>query len=102
EGDPERYLLPLTAKHADPEGEIRELSALARLASPEGDWVLFDAVFDRDSALALLDAVTRRRRFPGTEGRFAATPARTLRKILQGAEGSRAPQANQADQTQRR
>jgi len=99
EGDSERYLLPLAGTPVEPGSEIRELSALARQSSPDGEWVLFDAVFDRDAALALLDAVTRRRRFQGRDGRFVAAPARALRGILQGAEAALDPQTIQAEQT---
>ena len=99
DGDPERYLLPLAAMHMDPEGEIRELSALARLDAPEGDWVLFDAVFDRTAALALLDAVARRRRFHGEDGRFVAMPLGTLRRALHESKGTMEPQTIQAEQS---
>jgi maltose alpha-D-glucosyltransferase/alpha-amylase len=99
EGDPERYLLPVTARRIGPEEGIHELSALARVAAPDGDWVVFDAVFDRDISLALLDTIARRRRLHGSAGRLAATPARALRRILRGSEGVLEPQTIQAEQS---
>jgi maltose alpha-D-glucosyltransferase/alpha-amylase len=99
EGDPERYLLPIAGMHIEPGAEIRELSAIARLTTPDGEWVLFDGVFDRDAALALLEAVARRRRFQGREGRFAAAPSRMLRRIVEDSEESLEPQTIQAEQT---
>jgi maltose alpha-D-glucosyltransferase/alpha-amylase len=99
EGEPELYVLPLTARPVEAGGEIRELSVLARLSTPDGEWALFDSVFDRDAARALLDAIARRRRISGTSGRLVAHPERALRGLLRGADGALEPQTISAEQS---
>ncbi|MCA1833171.1 MAG: maltose alpha-D-glucosyltransferase [Actinomycetota bacterium] len=99
EGDPESYVLPIAAQPIEPGAEIHELSAITRLSTPEGDVVLFDAIFDRDFSMALLDAIVRRRRIAGSEGRLAALPGRSLRRIVREAGAALEPQVVQAEQS---
>ena len=99
DGEPELYALPLTAQRINPDDEIRELSALARVRAGDTEWVLFDAVFDRAVAASFLDAIARRRRLHGASGTLLGLPERTLRRILRGAEGALEAQTLQGEQS---
>jgi maltose alpha-D-glucosyltransferase/alpha-amylase len=101
EGDPERYSLLLSPRHIERGAEIHELSALARLTSPREEWVLFDGVYDRDVAVAMLDTIVRRRRLSGDEGRLSGIPGGSLRRIVREgeADGALEPQVVQAEQS---
>src|SRR5205807_4815412 len=99
EGDPELYALPLAAQGIEAGAEIRELSALVRVTTPEGERVVFDAMFDRDVTLAVLDAIVRRRRLSGRDGRLVAHTGRALRRVVREAEGNLEPHVVQAEQS---
>ena len=78
EGDPELDVLPLAAMPIEPGAEIKELSALVRVKTGEGEWVVFDGVFDRGAALALITGcfVARYWMVDGYGGRAAGTATR--------------------------
>jgi maltose alpha-D-glucosyltransferase/alpha-amylase len=85
EGDPETYLLPLTARatHGRPDEELPR-SAIARLSGGDEELVLFDAAHDTRFAHALLDAVVRRRRLPGAGGEVSGWTSGALKGALDG------------------
>src|SRR2546423_3232016 len=62
EGDPELYVLPLSAAPAGQDGQEPPVYAsLARLKTTQGELVLFDAFIDPGFARALLHGLDRRR-----------------------------------------
>jgi maltose alpha-D-glucosyltransferase/alpha-amylase len=86
DGEPETYALPLAfAAGARAERILEDggASVLARLrsAGPEGDGVLYDALWDPSFSRGLLDAIARRRRFRGESEELAATPAPAFRDL---------------------
>jgi maltose alpha-D-glucosyltransferase/alpha-amylase len=87
EGDPELYALALAvASGKQAEQLVREQphAVVARLTSrgQEDTGVLYEALRDREVCRALLQAVTRRRRFKGEAGELAAFPTRALRGLV--------------------
>ncbi len=100
EGDPDRYFLPLAVAS----GELAERvvsrapwALVARLSEPRGA-VLIDALADPGFAQALLDAISRRRRFRGVAGDLVALPAPILRG-LRGEHGDLAPELSGGEQS---
>jgi maltose alpha-D-glucosyltransferase/alpha-amylase len=78
EGDPQTYLLPLTARARDGDDstEPPQGAVLARVKGPEREHILIDGTYDASFVRALVDALARRRRMGGLAGRLAATPTR--------------------------
>ncbi|MGH3442991.1 MAG: maltose alpha-D-glucosyltransferase [Nitriliruptorales bacterium] len=86
EGESETYALPLAfAPTPHDETVVSDIPAavLARVASKGrgDDGVLFDAMWNRDFAGALLDLVARRRRVPAPTGELRAQPSRRFREL---------------------
>ncbi len=84
EGDPEVYSLPVAFAPA-PEAD-RLLSdapgaAIARVVEGTREFVLFDALQDKEACLCLLDAIGRKRRFRGQAGEIVGVPTRAFRRI---------------------
>jgi maltose alpha-D-glucosyltransferase/alpha-amylase len=84
EGDPETYVLPLSLSPVGQDEEVPEelqRAAVARLRTPHGDRILFDAVWDRSFSEALLWAIAHRRRFAGRSGKLVASTTRAFRSL---------------------
>jgi len=80
DGGAETYTLPLLVADGARAARVRAehpRTAIARLATPAGEALLHAAEADPEFARALLDAISRGRRFPGAGGELAAwsTPA---------------------------
>jgi len=92
EGDPEIYLLPITAAFGDPAEKILQESPQAviarfQLKDSNEEGVLFDALVERSFHDVLLQAIARRRRLKGEKGELMARPTRAFRSILDVGEG---------------
>ena len=82
EGDPETYVLPLSATRGPRGQELgARMAPLARLLSREGEQFLFDGVADAAFANAIFDAIARRRRLRSNEGQLRAWSTRGLRRL---------------------
>lgn len=84
DGDPETYVLPLgiaTGEEARQVQQSHPQAVVTRLQGTDGEGVLYEVVWDNDFCQALLDAVTRRRRFKGALGEMVGVPARALRSL---------------------
>jgi maltose alpha-D-glucosyltransferase / alpha-amylase len=84
EGDPERYVVALSAFDPGAKGETRTAehpAAIARLQTSEGDRVLIDALQDGRFASSLLDAVARRRRLSGERGKVHGWRTTAFRRL---------------------
>ncbi len=107
DADAESYVLPLTFSV----GERAEIilnhhrsMALARLVvrdrhGDEHPGVLHDAMGEREFALALLDAIKRRRQFRGSQGTLQCRPGRGLRRILSNEEAHFEPAPMKGEQS---
>ena len=84
EGEPEAYVLPLTAASAHEKEQLLKeypYAVIAHLKS-EGDdakKILYDAMVDRDFCNYLLRVISRGRRFKGEAGHVLASHTRALR-----------------------
>jgi len=101
EGDPDLYILPLM--HATGErAELLRLTApyavVATVGIGEHAGVLYDAMAERAFTLALLDAVSGRRRFRGRGGELVGVPSSMFRQ-LRGADTNLEPQISAAEQS---
>jgi maltose alpha-D-glucosyltransferase / alpha-amylase len=83
EGDPQTYVLPLTAKGREGEDHPEPPSAalIARIRAPDGEHLLIDAFYEPFLVRALLDALARRRRMGGLAGKLVATPTPVFSRI---------------------
>ncbi|MGH2717560.1 MAG: putative maltokinase, partial [Actinomycetota bacterium] len=107
EGDTQTYVLPLAATAAQRSGDLqREVasSAVARLKTNEGDWLLYDALWDTEFCSALLGAVAKRKRIGaqggqgGQGGQLLATATKAFRSLA-GKLDELEPEAMQAEQS---
>jgi len=83
EGDPDLYVLPLTTAHGRSAEQVLERApwaVVARIEQPPGT-IVIDALADPAFSEALLEAITRRRRFRGELGDLVALPAPLLRTL---------------------
>ncbi|MBI4497437.1 MAG: putative maltokinase, partial [Chloroflexi bacterium] len=104
EGEPETYMLPLALATGEPaQRALSEFphAVLARLRvhGKEETGVLYDALRERGFCTALLDAITRRRRFKGTLGELHAVRTRAFRPIWEGAGSHLEPALLRAEQS---
>jgi maltose alpha-D-glucosyltransferase/alpha-amylase len=82
QGDPETYLLPLTATSGVRRDELDpRIPFIARLLTTRGEQFLFDALWDPAFARALLDVMARRRRLHGLDGQLVGTAAATIARL---------------------
>lgn len=84
EGDPEIYAIPLlylSGERATQAQEEVPQAVVARLKLQERgeEGVLYDALWDKDFAKALLEAIVRRRRFRGSSGQVVSASTRGFR-----------------------
>ncbi len=107
DADSETYLLPLTFSTGERSEVIthhHRSMALARLIvrdrhGAEQEGVLHDATGERPFALALLDAIARRRHFRGTGGTLKCRPNRALRPLLAAQTGPLEPAPMRGEQS---
>ncbi len=102
EGNPETYVLPLAvATPAATERIQQELpqAIVARVAGRNGEGMLYEALWEPGFCQALLDAISRRRRFKGTTGELFGVPTRTLRQLRTPAETVLPPSLLKAEQS---
>jgi maltose alpha-D-glucosyltransferase/alpha-amylase len=102
EGDAQTYVLALGATPAQRSGDLMHAvadTAVARLKTSEGEWMLFDALWNEQFDSALLEAIARRRQIPGQSGRLLATPTKAFKAVTGGAPLALEPQPMQAEQS---
>jgi len=104
EGEPEIYVLPLTYVAAEdaPHGltngvMVARLRVKGKSTSEEG--VLFDALWDDNFPMALLEAVGRRRHLKGALGEIAASPTRVFGTVRGPVDSPLQPSIIQAEQS---
>jgi maltose alpha-D-glucosyltransferase/alpha-amylase len=84
EGDGELYIVPMTFATGERAEQVERdtpHARLARLTCSDGRGLLFGAVREPQFASALLDGISRRRRFKGSSGEIACVPTRNLRAL---------------------
>ncbi|HMC08048.1 MAG TPA: alpha-glucosidase C-terminal domain-containing protein, partial [Actinomycetota bacterium] len=104
EGDPQTYVLALGAAPAQRSSDLQRSvfeTAVARLKTRDGDWMLYDALWDKDFDSSLLEAIGRRRQFgAGADGgRLLATPTKAFKPVSGGNAAELEPAALQAEQS---
>ena len=106
EGDSETYLIPIAFASGEqasaivnesPQSVIARIELKRRGADREG--IIFDALIEKDFTAALLEAISRRRRWKGQEGKIAAFPTRVFRKLRGPATEALSQSAVKAEQT---
>jgi maltose alpha-D-glucosyltransferase/alpha-amylase len=104
EGDPERYLLPLSLATGEAETgqtgtEIHKVT-LARLRGPDNEQgVLYGALWNKEFQRGLLEAIMRKRRFRGEQGELISAPAGALRRMMPPHGAADLPAAVKGDHT---
>jgi maltose alpha-D-glucosyltransferase/alpha-amylase len=84
EGEPETYTLLLAAalgKKARQVQQEQPQSVLAQIKSPEGEGVLYEAVWEPDLCQMLLKTIERRRHFRGADGELLAISTGAFRRL---------------------
>ncbi len=100
EGDPERYVLPLTAAPGDGTGsEPPRYARVARLQTTGGERLLYDAFVDPSFGRALLQGMARRRTLPGRAGRLVASTTPAFRRLIRPGDPWPDPAVVQAEQS---
>ncbi len=104
EGESESYVLPFAYASGKEAARLGRSAAHAVVASvgfrnrPETG-VLYDALSSPALAVALLDAVGRRRKFRGGHGEIQAWPTRVFREVKTAADGNLEPRFMRAEQS---
>jgi maltose alpha-D-glucosyltransferase/alpha-amylase len=102
EGGPETYLLLLTlasgARAAQVQGETPQ-AVVAHVHSDAGEGLLYEAVWEPSFCQALLDVITRRRRFKGALGKLVGVPTRALRQLRGAPDMALTPSVLGAEQS---
>ncbi len=95
DGEPDRYLLPLSIAQARrAEEEDRTATLIARLRD---GCLLYESVHEQRFARALLEMIGRRRSLKGEAGTVAAAPTRVFRELV--ANGDLHPQPLKGEQS---
>jgi maltose alpha-D-glucosyltransferase/alpha-amylase len=94
EGDPETYVLTLGFAGGEHAGRVRSKyprDIIARLEAAGEEGVVYCALRDKDFTRAVLDAISRRRRFRSSQaGELLAVPAPSFRRLRGAEESARA------------
>src|SRR6185369_5604829 len=88
EGEPETYLLPISAvlgEDGDRIAHDNPTAVIARIALRDSkqSGVLIDATYDSGFASALLESITKRRRTKVGDGEVSATPTPAIRDVFE-------------------
>ncbi len=101
-GSSQIYLLAFGATFEQRSGDLTQAvadTAIARLRTKEGDWILFDALWNEGFDTALLEAIRKRRQLPGREGRLIATPTKVFEALAGDNPLALEPKAIQGEQS---
>ena len=106
EGDPERYLLPVTLLTGPQAEEVaqrapQEVIARVRLEPDNIPAVLHNAARDKGFSQSLLEAMARRRSFAGSEGELKGLGSQALRSCFDEGRGALEPSFGSALQSNR-
>jgi maltose alpha-D-glucosyltransferase/alpha-amylase len=108
EGDPDIYVLSLTATFGEqaermregfPHPLLAELRRRGRGGSEPETGLLYDAVYEKRFDALLLDAMARHRRFKGVGGSLMATPTHEFRRIRAATDAALEPSVVRAEQS---
>ncbi|MFB3815671.1 MAG: maltose alpha-D-glucosyltransferase [Terriglobales bacterium] len=103
DGEPDRYVLPVSLAVGEKAGSIAEAqrnSIVARLQTDDGaEGVLYGAIYDRQFSDALLNAIARRRKFKGETGEIIAAHTRSFRRAWADRMANLEPAPLRADQS---
>ena len=90
EGDPDRYVLPITAAFGEDAARMREgfphpllanLQVTERGGHPPEVGILYDALYEKSFSSLLLDLIIRHRRLRGINGNILASSTHALRHL---------------------
>jgi maltose alpha-D-glucosyltransferase/alpha-amylase len=99
----ETYALPLTFATGERADTIRQQSPAAVWVGIQGpdkaQGLLYDAMWDEDFSLMLLDAIARRRTYAGAGGELTTSTTRRLRPMLRSAAGALKPSVSSTEQS---
>jgi maltose alpha-D-glucosyltransferase/alpha-amylase len=104
EGEPETYVLPLATAPAEKIGEIiseypQALVARLKPGTKNGQWLLYDALVDKDFCRSLLRAIGNKRRFKGWVGEITASTSRLFRSARGSDEAALEPSPMKVEQS---
>ncbi len=106
EDDPETYLIPITFASGERANQIANESPQSVMALVESrrrgekvEGIIFDALIEGGFTATLLEAIARRRRWKGQEGRMAAFPTRVFQKLRGPATETLSQSAMKTEQT---
>jgi maltose alpha-D-glucosyltransferase/alpha-amylase len=102
EGDAQTYVLALGATPAQRSSDLQHAvadTAVARLKTRDGEWMLFDALWSEPFDSALLETISKRRQILGQSGRLLATPTKAFKTLAGGPAAALQPQPMQAEQS---
>jgi maltose alpha-D-glucosyltransferase/alpha-amylase len=104
DAEPETYVLPLAFAVGEQAAQVGEgHAAIAHLRvtgkSRDEEGILYDGLWEKEFAQALLGAIARGRRFAGAFGEVVATPTAAFRPLLRSAAGFSEPSVLKAEQS---
>ncbi len=108
EGEPERYVLPLTLAPTElaaaitgesPQALVAHVDPTGPATEPGATWSLYDATYDPGFAPALLEAIGARKRFTGRRGEVTATPTKAYRSLRGGRANKLEARVGRAEQS---
>ena len=102
DGDPEDYMLPVAIAKGDAAQQAEEQfrdTVLARLRSPDGDGVMYGALWKPAFADALLNVIARRKRLRGRWGEIVGVHTKAFRQIWGGRDENLQTRVSAAEQS---
>jgi maltose alpha-D-glucosyltransferase / alpha-amylase len=108
EGDPDVYVLPLTAAFGETAARMREgfphpllanlhMRVKGRQQGEEG--ILYDALYEKSFSALLLDLIARHRRLRGVNGNLVTSGTHALRRLHNGTAGPLEPAVMKVEQS---
>jgi maltose alpha-D-glucosyltransferase / alpha-amylase len=108
EGDPDLYMLPLTAAFGKKAVRMREsfpnpllanLQVTGKGSDPADVGILYDALYEKDFSALLLDLIVRHRRLRGVNGSIRASSTHALRRLQSDPSTPLEPTVMKAEQS---
>lgn len=108
EGDPDYYVLPLTAAFGEKAARMREsfphplfanIQVKRNIRDVGETGLLYDALYEKGFSALLLDLILRHRRLRGAGGDIIASPTKGFRRLHQAIEGPLEPAVMKAEQS---
>jgi maltose alpha-D-glucosyltransferase/alpha-amylase len=98
DGEPQTYVLPLTFASGETAAQVQRDTPQAVVAQLPGG-VLYDAVYDKEFASSLLEAIQEGRQFKSSSGEIRTSPTIAFNEIARSSQSALEPRIMRAEQS---